>query len=351
MKNFKVSIIGVLMISLLFIFIKTSEAQNKKYQIATIAFYNLENLFDTIDTPGVRDTEFTPEGKAKWTGKRYYQKLDNMSEVISKIGSDVTKEAPAIIGVSEIENKQVLEDLVKTENLKKYDYHIVHYDSPDRRGIDVALLYRPEYFKFLNSASRRLTIKGKPDFKTRDQLVVSGLLNGEQIYLIVNHWPSRRGGEKRSRPLRNAAADLSRSIVDSIFNIDADAKIILMGDLNDDPVNESVRLHLKANGDISKLSKGQLYNTLKKFYDKGIGSLAYRDSWNLFDQIIISQSLLSKNTSSLEFYKSGIFNKNFLKQQKGRYQGYPFRTYAGGVYIGGYSDHFPTYIFLVKELK
>lgn len=347
MKNLKFKLIVILVISLFFL--KNTEAQNSK--IVTIAFYNLENLFDTINTPDVYDTEYSPEGKKQWTKKKYYSKLENLSEVISKIGFDSTNQPPAIIGVAEVENRQVLEDLVKTTKLKKYDYQIVHYNSPDRRGIDVALLYRPECFEFISSASKRLKIEGRPDFKSRDQLFVNGLLDGEQIYFIVNHWPSRRGGEEKSRYLRNAAADLSRMIIDSVFNVNAKAKIILMGDLNDDPVNESVKIHLKANGD-NNLKKGQLFNTMKVFYDeKGIGSLEYRGFWNMFDQIIISKPLLAKNKSSYKYYKSGIYNKDFLKQKNGRYKGYPLRTFGGAEYLNGYSDHFPTYIYLRKDVK
>lgn len=326
------------------------DAQEKKFKVATIAFYNLENLFDTLDTPDKNDFEYTPEGAMKWDSRKYNSKLKNMSEVIAQIGADMTKTAPAIIGVSEIENRAVLEDLVKMPALKKYNYQIVHYESPDKRGVDVGLLYQSSIFTVKNTVSATLKIDGLDDFFTRDQLVVSGELDGEMIHIIVNHWPSRYGGEKNSRPRRNAAADLTRSLADSIMRVDENAKIIIIGDLNDDPNNISLLEHLKAKKEIAETKPGDLYNTVYPLFKNGVGTLAYRDNWNLFDQIIISYPLLGVDKSSFKFYKTQIFDKDFLKQESGRYKGYPFRTHAGGVYKNGYSDHFPVYLYLIKEL-
>lgn len=336
--------------SALFFTIKIS-AQEKKYKIATVAFYNLENLFDTIDTPDKHDFEYTPNGEKKWDSQKYNSKLINMSEVIAQIGSDITKTAPAIIGVSEIENRTVLEDLVKMPALVKYGYKVVHYESPDRRGVDVGLLYQSSIFKVKNTVSATLEIDGDEDFFTRDQLLVSGELDGEMIHVIVNHWPSRYGGEKNSRPKRNAAADLTRSLADSIMNIDENAKIIIVGDLNDDPNNESVLKHLKAKKEAKQTKSGELFNTTYPLFQKGIGTLAYRDNWNLFDQIVVSYPLLGDDKSSFKFYKTAVFDKDFLKRESGRFKGYPKRTHAGGVYINGYSDHFPVYMYLIKEVK
>lgn len=327
------------------------ENQKKEYHIASIAFYNLENLFDTINQKSVRDEDFTPEGLNRWNAERYKQKLENMSKVIAQIGDEnIPINGPAIIGLSELENRSVLEDLIKHPNLKDRNYQIVHYDSPDRRGIDVALIYKPELFKVLNTKSVRLNIEGRDNFYTRDQLVVSGIFDTDTLHLIVNHWPSRSGGEKRSRPLRNAAAKLSRSIADSIFAISPKAKIIIMGDLNDDPTNKSLTQFLKAKSSPEDLKNDtDLYNPMYALYKKGIGSLAYRDSWNLFDQLIISKNLVD-DKSSYHFYAAKVFNKRFLLQKEGRYKGYPNRTFAGGVYNkDGYSDHFPVYIYIVKE--
>ncbi|MBI9055642.1 MAG: endonuclease/exonuclease/phosphatase family protein [Bacteroidales bacterium] len=325
-------------------------AQKKQFKVATVAFYNLENLFDTIDTPDKHDFEYTPEGEKKWDSKKYLSKQENMSMVIAQIGADVAKSAPAIIGVSEIENRAVLEDLVKTPALKKYNYKIVHYESPDRRGVDVGLLYQAAMFEVKNSVSATLKIDNIEDFFTRDQLLVSGELDGDLIHVIVNHWPSRYGGEKNSRPRRNAAADLTRSLVDSLIKIDKNSKIIIMGDLNDDPNNESVLKHLKARKTKESAVEGELFNTTYPLFKNGIGTLAYRDKWNLFDQMIISHPLIESETG-YKFYKTEVFNKDFLKRKSGRYKGYPFRTHAGGAYINGYSDHFPVYMYLIKEIK
>jgi hypothetical protein len=325
-------------------------SQEKQYKIGCIGFYNLENLYDTINDPNKDDEEFLPDGKNCWTGERYKKKLSNLSEVISQIGSEYVKGGPVIMGFSEVENLSVVEDLINTPLLKPMCYGIVHFDSPDKRGVDVALIYQKQYFKVTNSQSYKLTISGMDDFFTRDQLMVSGIFDGELIHIIVNHWPSRSGGEKKSAPLRNAAAKLCRTIVDSILKTDINAKIIVMGDLNDDPVDASVTKYLNAKGEIKTVVPGDMFNPGYKMFKKdGIGSLAYKDSWNLFDQIIISSGLTGDNKTTYKFYKSYVFNKKFLCQSEGAYSGYPFRTYAGGVYQGGYSDHFPVYIFLVKE--
>ncbi len=325
-------------------------SQEKKYKAVCIAFYNLENFYDTIDDPNKNDEEFLPGGKNHWNSKRYFQKIENLSKVISEIANDIQAKGPVVIGFSEVENKKVLEDLVASPLLAPLNYGIVHYDGPDVRGVDVALIYQKQHFTVTSSRSVTLNIPGKPDFKTRDQLVVSGLLDGEPVHFIVNHWPSRRGGEKRSAPLRNAAADLCRSSADSIMKTNTNAKIIIMGDLNDDPTNKSLTEHLKAKGEESETKPGELFDPMyRMFKNEGIGSLAYKDNWNLFDQIIVSQPLLLEEKSSFRFLKARVFNKSFLVQKDGAFANYPFRTYVGNDYQGGYSDHFPVYIVLVKE--
>ncbi len=333
----------------IFFFNNLLAQEKKEYNVACIAFYNIENLFDTIDTPDVNDFEFTPEGPNRWNSKKYWDKIAQISKVIAQIGTEHTPHGPAIIGLSEIENRLVLEDLVKAEAIKSKNYEIVHFDGPDRRGVDVALFYQPSYFTVTNSKSYTLTIPDRDNFFTRDQLLVSGEFQGEPIHIIVNHWPSRSGGESRSRPLRNAAAALSRHIIDSIQNVDPGAKIIHMGDLNDNPDNESVYEILRSKPNSSKLGEGDLVNSFYDMYKKGIGTLAYRDTWSLFDIISVSQPLVEKDFSAYRYYRSFIFNKSFLQQQSGRFKGYPFRMLAGGQYLGGYSDHFPTYILLLKE--
>lgn len=327
------------------------QAQVKKtIKVACVGFYNVENLFDTINQENVNDEEFTPLGANKWNGEKYRIKIRNLAEVISQIGDEMVKGGPIIMGLCEIENRSVLEDLINEPLLKPMDYGIVHYDSWERRGVDVALIYQKAHFKVTNSYTVRLHNQKDTNFRTRDQLVVSGLFDGEPMHFIINHWPSRRGGEKRSEHLRVKAAMLCRSIADSIMAKDPNAKIVIMGDLNDDPNNKSVLKYLKAKKTIEETMPGDLYNPMYKLYVKdGIGSLAFRDSWNLFDQIIVSQPLVLKDLSSYRLLKARVFNKPFLQQKEGSFAGYPWRTYVGTSFSGGYSDHFPTYIFLVKE--
>lgn len=336
------------------LYLTVSFGQNSKtYKVNTIAFYNLENLFDTQNDPITFDDDRTPEGKDHWTKEIYQDKLKNMAKVIAEIGADVSGTTPAIIGVCEVENRTVLEDLVNQKPLIKKDYGIIHFNSPDRRGIDVALLYKKKLFTPTSYKAKELLIYDDNDESkrvfTRDQLIVSGILDGDKINLIVNHWPSRRGGEKRSRSKRIKAAKLNRQIIDSLFSEDPYAKIITMGDFNDDPTSPSIKKYLKAQQKKEGLSIKELYNPMEDIAKKGLGSLAYRDNWNLFDQIIISTELTKKEFSSYRFYKAGIYNKTYLVNAHGRYKGYPYRSYAEGRYTGGYSDHFPVYIYLIKE--
>jgi hypothetical protein len=347
-------LIGMRFLKILFVFLFFSGTVlgQKNLKAGLIAFYNLENLFDTINTKNVNDEEFTPEGVNKWTSEKYWIKIEKLAEAISRIGEDEgIKGGPAIIGVSEIENRSVLEDLISDPRLKSSNYQIVHYDSPDLRGVDVALLYQPRFFKVISSDSPELVIfnEKKERIYTRDQLVVTGLFDGEKISLIVNHWPSRSSGESVTRPRRNEAAMLTRHLVDSLLSLDKNAKVIIMGDLNDDPVNESLRKYLRASDNPDKLKPGELYNTMYPLFKKGIGSLYYRDGLNLFDQIIVTPALLGKDYSTYKFYTSQVFNKSFLTQADGQYKDYPFRTYVGHTFQGGYSDHFPVYILIVKE--
>jgi len=325
--------------------------EEKTYAIKTIAFYNIENLFDIENDSLTFDDDRTPEGKDHWTIERYQKKIENMSQVLSEIGSEVTQTSPDIIGICEIENKDVLEDLVHHENLICKDYKIVHLDSPDERGIDVALLYKKASFIVDTFRSHRLLLNDAEGFRdyTRDQLVVSGYLDDEQFHFIVNHWPSRSGGEARSKPNRIAAAKLNKKIIDSIQRLDVNAKIISMGDFNDDPTDESLKKILRTKGKHKNLEGTELFNPFEKLFKKGVGSLAYRDKWNLFDQIYFTSNLINDKKDSYSFWKAGVFNRSYLLDPSGRYKGYPLRTYAGGSYIGGYSDHFPVHMYLIKE--
>lgn len=341
----------ILVFSILFFAnITKGNAQEKQYEVTCVAFYNLENLFDTVHQPGVNDYEFLPTGSNRWTGTVYWQKIHNMGEAISKIGTKTVPSGAAILGVSEIENRSVLEDLVKDPQIKNKNYQIVHHDGPDYRGVDCALLYNPQYFKLENYASIRL-ITEDTAFRTRDQLVVCGKLLGEDFAFIVMHWPSRSGGEARSRPKRIATAELARKITDSLLNLNPNRKVVLMGDLNDNPTDISIKKHLRTFGDLSKANSNLLYNPADILYKKGIGSNAYRDTWSLFDQIIMTQNLSNGDRSSLTFHKYQIMNDKFLIQTDGQYKGYPNRSFSNGVWQNGYSDHFPVYVYLIREKK
>ncbi|WP_223549748.1 endonuclease/exonuclease/phosphatase family protein [Aestuariivivens sp. NBU2969] len=326
--------------------------QEKTYKIHTIAFYNLENLFDTINDPKKFD-EASPIMELKVNKSEIFKKkINNMAKVIADIGADVVHNSPAILGVSEVENREVLEALVNHPLLLKKDYGIVHFDSPDARGIDVALLYQKQIFIPNSTSNHELKIfddNTKERIYTRDQLLVSGMLDGELIHVIVNHWPSRRGGEARSRPKRVAAAKLNKQLIDSLQSINPYAKIFTMGDLNDDPTNASVKAILKARKDRNQVGLKGIYNPFESYFKKGLGTTAYRDAWSLFDQILITKPLLEKDYSSFRFYKAGIFNKNYLITRKGPYKGYPYRSFANGGFTDGYSDHFPVYIYVIKE--
>lgn len=336
-------------------------AQQKQYVVHTVAFYNLENLFDTIRDERIYDEEFTPDGPRGWNTEKYKQKLENLSRAISEIGTDENPNMPTILGVSELENRGVLEDLVKMPKLQKAGYGIVHYDSPDRRGIDVALLYQTKHFKPTSTTSIPLYIYDKTDVKykdanngkgkrvyTRDQLLVSGVLEGEEVHFIVNHWPSRSGGEKKSSPNREAAAALNKKIIDSLYQINPNAKIMTMGDMNDGPYNKSVKDVLEAKAKKEEVKKGGVFNPMYQLYKDGHGTIAYRDAWDVFDQIIITEPLIEKDYKTLRYWKANIFNKPFLIQQSGQYKGYPLRNQTSGE--PGFSDHFPVYIYLIKEM-
>ena len=358
-QNMKTPYIQLLLLTTLLVVINNISAQNsknqaaeKEYYVAGVGFYNLENLFDTLvdaDTNKILQDDFTPKGNKAWTSQRYHEKLVNLSKVIAELGTEINPEGLAVLGVAEIENKSVLEDLVKEASIASRNYQIVHYESPDRRGIDVGLIYNPTYFTVESSQTYTLKMPDNDHFFTRDQLVVNGYLNDELIHVIVAHWPSRSGGQKRSAPKRNAAGQLARSIIDSIQQVEPNAKIMFMGDLNDDPTNASVKKHLNTVANKEDAKGELLFNPMESFYKKGIGTLAYRDTWNLFDQIIVSSGLVDGDYSTYKYYSAKVHKKPYMLQASGRYQGYPFRTYAGGAYAGGYSDHFPVYLFLIKE--
>ena len=330
-------------------------AQNSKhYKIHTVAFYNVENLFDTINDPNKYD-EKSPMMEIKNNRSAIYKKkVANMASVISQIGASKSKNTPAIIGLAEVENRAVVEDLANDPHLVSKDYGIVHFDSPDARGIDVALMYQKALFTPVSTSTHELELfdsETNNRIYTRDQLLVSGYLGGDLIHILVNHWPSRRGGEAKSRSKREAAARLNKHLIDSLQANDPYAKILSMGDFNDDPTNSSLKKILKTKKNKSSVSLKGLYNPMERILKKGGGSNAYRDVWFLFDQIFMSKPLLKKDNSGYRLYRAGVFNAPFLINKEGRYKGYPFRSFSYGKFLNGYSDHFPVYVHLIKEVE
>lgn len=317
-----------------------------------IAFYNLENLFDTINTNGKYDLEFSPQGSRQWNSEKYWSKINNLSYTISQMITEETPDGPAIIGVSEVENKNVIHDLINADALKKRGLKYIHHDSPDSRGIDVALLYDPTMFEVINVTNTPLK---EVDFLTRDQMAVTGVLAAKDtMTIIVCHWPSRLGGQDKSEPSRIAAGKLARHIADSLWTVNPNQHVIVMGDLNDDPNNRSVSMSpgLGAAQNMKNVSKHGFYNPWWEIWEPEYrGTLSYKGAWNLFDQIIVSGTLLDnkkgKGTGSFKYKGAQINDFEFLQNGDGPYKGTPHRTYASGKWLDGYSDHFPTEIFLI----
>ncbi|MEO8591075.1 MAG: endonuclease/exonuclease/phosphatase family protein [Flavobacteriales bacterium] len=334
-----------------------AQEPRKEYVSALVGFYNVENLYDTIDSPNTDDSEFLPDSPKQWGSERYWRKLDKMGGVIASMGKDLYPQGLAVFGLAEIETRGVVEDLVHTSALKDRGYRVVQEEGPDRRGVDCALVYDPMLFKETGHKSYRLHMADTA-YRTRDQLLVSGVLDGDTVHFIVAHWPSRRGGEKSSEPNRKAAAELGRHIIDSLLMRNANARIIYMGDLNDDPVNVSITRYLRASGDMTKAvidpangSTATLFDPMAEPFGKGMGTLAWHDAWNLFDQIIVSPALVSGAGGHYKYYGVRIFDEPFLKQKEGPFAGQPSRTFVGDTYQDGYSDHFPVFLILVREAK
>jgi hypothetical protein len=321
----------------------------KSYYLCAVGFWNVENLYDTLNDPLKNDDDFTPSGINAWSGDRYRTKIDHLAEAISQMATDVTPDGLAVLGLCEIENISVLRDLVASPRLAGRHYRIVHIEGPDIRGVDPALLYNPAYFTPSRAVSYKVTLVTDASHATRDILAVSGNFAGDSVMFIVNHWPSRRGGEMASRPNRIAAAKLARRIADSALRVSPSTRVLIMGDLNDDPVSESVKKHIGTYAEKGEATPGKYFNPTEKLYRKGIGTLAWQDAWNLFDQVMLSGSWINGDFRHWQFYRARVFNKPFLKADFGNFSGYPFRTYSGGAYSGGYSDHFPTFIVVAKE--
>jgi predicted extracellular nuclease len=305
----------------------------------TIAFYNTENLFDIYDSKKTIDSDLTPTANKRWTAKRYKEKINNIGFTISNIGKNETKKHPALIGLAEVENRSVLQDLIQSNHLKSFNYDFIHYNSKDERGIDVALIYDVSVFKVESSTPYSVELynnAGKPDY-TRDILLVTGHLEGDKIHVIINHWSSRRAGTKETEHKRLAASNKVGDIISSIKSIDKDAKIIIKGDFNEDPSSFNVK----------RLVDGfQLFNPMESLRSYNRGTSNHNRQWNVFDQIFFTDNFIDTQDSSLQFELADIFDAHFLKNTKGKFKGTPFRTYVGKKYQGGYSDHFPVYITL-----
>ena len=328
-------------------------AQKDSYHPSLIGFYNLENFYDTVNNPMVDDEEFLPNSERHYNSRIFLDKVSRLAFVVSQMGTDINPDGLALLGVAEVENDTVLTILINHKDLKNRNLKFVHYDSRDARGVDVGLLYNPKYFNPIYSDKLFVKLPGgsKDSYFTRDVLYVKGLMDGDTIHVFVNHWPSRLGGEERSAPARAAAAQVCKKTIDSIMATNPQSKIVLMGDLNDDPISPSVARVLGAKGKMSDVKESGLFNPWADFYRRGIGTLAYQDSWGLFDQIIISQAWLDKGQKGYFFHKAVIFNKQFLIQQTGRYKGYGKRTWDGMTYNYGYSDHFPVFVTMLKKVN
>ncbi|MDB2385709.1 endonuclease, partial [Polaribacter sp.] len=275
-------------------------------EVLNIALYNVENLFDTSNDFYTNDDNFTPKGKLNWDDRRYYSKIKKVSHVIAQIGKENSSNVPVLVGLVEVENTKVLEDLVNHPNLRNHGYRYIHFNSNDTRGIDTALLYRDAFFDPINSKVFPLNFInnfGRIDH-SRDILLVSGFLNNELIHVIVNHWPSRREGAKLTEPKRIEAAKLVNSIVSDIQKEDAQARIIVMGDFNDNPSSTSIK---------HQLLTEEFFNPMEDLHNSGLGSLMYKKKWFLFDQIILTKNFLDKKLTNHFFTKATIFNKKWLQ--------------------------------------
>lgn len=321
----------------------------KRYRLYGVAFYNQENLFDTVHDAGKNDYEYLPDGGMKWGSMKYRAKLKNMSEVLAMLCTDKLRDGAAVIGLSEVENIHVLEDLLKQPALADRGYRIVHYEGPDRRGVDCAFFYNPKYFDYEDSRLVPYVYPGNDTtYKTRGFLVMSGRMAGEKVHFIVNHWPSRAAGSET----RERAGVQVRAVKDSLLALYPGSKVMIMGDMNDDPNNKSMTTALGCKHKAAGVEADELFNPWwDVLYKKGQGSLMYKGKWNLFDQIVFTGNMLGDDRSTLKYHRCEVFLRDFLIQQDGRNRGEPKRTHSSGVWLNGYSDHLPTIVYLVKEIQ
>lgn len=344
-----------LLLLVMLLAVTVSVSAQKKYNVYAVGFYNLENLFDTCHDEGKNDYDFLPSGSYKWNALKYNRKLHNMAMALSEMGTDMGNgKLPlgcAIIGVSEVENSRALSDLVAQPELAARGYKFAHIEGPDRRGVDCAMLYNPKLFTLRDVELIPYVPELEADsaFKTRGFLTVSGMLADEAVSVIVCHWPSRFS----TSFYRECAGRQVRAVKDSLLRADPKRKIIVMGDMNDDPQNKSMAVELGAKANIIDVGDNDMFNPWWKVLDSGTGTLSYEGSWNLFDQIVVTPNLIdrdgTRDYSGLTYLKCQIQRFNYLLQSEGRYKGSPKRTTASGVWLDGFSDHLPTVIYLIKE--
>lgn len=347
--------LSILMVVALLIGVATAQAQQKKYSVYAVGFYNLENLFDTCHDVGHNDYEYLPDGQNKWTGMKYTNKLRNMARVLSEMGTDMLPISVgcAFIGVSEVENARCLTDLCAQEPLAARNMQFCHIEGPDQRGVDCALLYNPSLFTVRDvKLIPYIYVLPEDSLRaTRGFLTVSGTLAGEHVAVIVNHLPSRFAGSF----YREEGGRQIKLVKDSLLREDPKCKIFIMGDMNDDPQDRSMAVELGAKREIKEVTDGGLWNPWWNVLASGTGTLMYNGAWNLFDQIILSSELLNldgkKDYRELKYLKHQVFRRDYLFQQEGKYKGNTLRTHAGGQWLNGYSDHLPTVVYLVKEQK
>ena len=311
-----------------------------------VAFYNCENFFDTVHNPAKEDEEFTPEGKYHYTQRIYEQKLHNIATVIQSMGG---ADGPAIMGMAEVENSTVLNDLIRQPELARRNYKYEWFDGPDPRGINVAMLYNPKYFRVLKAEPLHVDLSGVSGKSiTRDVLHVYGILCGDTVHVFVNHWPSRRGGEDESGPKRAIAAKVDKDAVDKVMKRNPNAEVIVMGDLNDNPTDKSIADVLDAKGVQNEVHGSGLYDPFVDIFKSGTGTEEYRHSWNLFDQVIISGAFLHNKNQKLHYEKAEIYKPDFIIDHYKGHEGEPHRSFVGPHWINGYSDHFPVILYLSR---
>jgi len=331
--------ISLLVISGAVLFSCTSGKKSLRREY-TVVSYNVENLFDTVDDPKIPDEEFLPESVKKWDIEKYQKKLNDIAQVISEVN---LKEMPEVVGLVEIENQQVLEDLVKTGKLGG-QYAIIHEESPDYRGIDAALIYRKDAFQEISHEVLPVNFPDDPEFKTRDILHVTGKMRNKIVHLFVNHWPSRIGGDDKTEPKRVLAASVLKKKVDEIFASDPKARIIIMGDMNDEPASKSLKETLGAD---SPNSGAPLVNLMMPDDMAGKGTYFYSGNWNMLDNLVVSEAVLKGNRMQVEGQKGNIYSSDWMIFTNKTGDKTPNRSYVGDKYVGGVSDHFPVYFKLI----